>query len=103
MTLCSDGGIAIEHDTGRTGAPGVYAGGDVAEAGPESIIAACADGRRAAEAICQQFRVPFTQPPAAMPELIGHGHPREQADARAEDRAAEAARACPSSFARAST
>lgn len=69
VTLCGDGGIAIEPDTGRTQAPNVYAGGDVAEAGPESIIAACADGRRAAEAICNQFDVPFAQPPAAMPEL----------------------------------
>ncbi len=69
VTLCSDGGIAIEHETGRTEAPNVYAGGDVAEAGPESIIAACADGRRAAEAICAQFGIPFAQPPAVMPEL----------------------------------
>jgi putative selenate reductase len=69
VTLCNDGGIAIEHETGRTQAPGVYAGGDVAEAGPESIISACADGRRAAEAICQQFDVSFAQPPAVMPEL----------------------------------
>ncbi len=69
VTLCNDGGIAIEHETGRTQAPGVYAGGDVAEAGPESIISACADGRRAAEAICQQFDLPFAQPPAVMPEL----------------------------------
>lgn len=69
VTLCSDGGIAIEHETGRTQAQGVYAGGDVAEAGPESIIAACADGRRAAEAICGQFAVAFAQPPAVMPEL----------------------------------
>jgi putative selenate reductase len=69
VTLCDDGGIAIEHDTGFTGAAGVYAGGDVAEAGPESIIAACADGRRAAEAICRQFAIPFGQPPAHMPKL----------------------------------
>jgi putative selenate reductase len=69
VTLCSDGGIEIEHGTGRTQAPNVYAGGDVAEAGPESIIAACADGRRAAEAVCSQFDVPFAQPPAALPEL----------------------------------
>ena len=69
VTLCSEGGIAIEPETGRTHAQGVYAGGDVAEAGPESIISACADGRRAAEAICSQFNLPFAQPPAVMPEL----------------------------------
>jgi putative selenate reductase len=42
----------------------VYAGGDVTR-GPEIIIAACEDGRRAAEAICQQlgreFRPPFPE------------------------------------------
>ena len=62
VTVCSDGGIAIDHATASTGGPGVYAGGDAAEAGPESIIAACGDGRRAAESICWQFGVPFSQP-----------------------------------------
>ncbi|PKO21272.1 MAG: putative selenate reductase subunit YgfK, partial [Chloroflexi bacterium HGW-Chloroflexi-1] len=69
VTLCSDGGIAVDPATGHTGAAGVYAGGDAAEAGPESIVAACADGRRAAEAICRQPGVPFDQPPAQMPVL----------------------------------
>ena len=69
VTLCSDGGIAVDPATGHAGAAGVYAGGDAAEAGPESIIAACADGRRAAEAICRQLGVPFDQPPAQMPAL----------------------------------
>jgi putative selenate reductase len=69
VTMHRGGGIAIERDTGFTGAPGVYAGGDVAEAGPESIIAACADGCRAAEAICRQLGLPFSQPPARMPKL----------------------------------
>lgn len=62
VSLCSDGGIAIDSMTGGTHARNVYAGGDGAEAGPESIIAACADGRRAAESICWQFGVPFDQP-----------------------------------------
>lgn len=53
------GGIAVDPKTGTTAAPGVYAGGDAAEAGPASIIAACDDGRRAAESICWQFGVPF--------------------------------------------
>jgi putative selenate reductase len=69
VTVCSDGGIAIDHATASTGVPGVYAGGDAAEAGPESIIAACGDGRRAAESICWQFGVPFDQPPAEKPRL----------------------------------
>ncbi len=69
VTVCSDGGIAIEHASGGTGVPGVYAGGDAAEAGPESIIAACAGGRRAAESICWQFGLPFSQPLAGKPRL----------------------------------
>jgi len=69
FTDCLMGGIAIDHTSGSTGVPGVYAGGDAAEAGPESIIAACGDGRRAAESICWQFGVPFDQPPADMPRL----------------------------------
>jgi putative selenate reductase len=62
VTVCGAGGIAIDHATASTGVPGVYAGGDAAESGPESIIAACGDGRRAAESICWQFGVPFSQP-----------------------------------------
>ncbi len=69
VTVCGDGGIAIDHATASTGVPGVYAGGDAAESGPESIIAACGDGRRAAESICWQFGVPFSQPPAEKPKL----------------------------------
>jgi putative selenate reductase len=52
------GAIAVDPETGLAGVPGVYAGGDVVD-GPDSIIAACADGRRAAEAICAQLGVPF--------------------------------------------
>ncbi len=69
VTVCSEGGIAVDPMTASTGVPGVYAGGDVAESGPESIIAACGDGRRAAESICWQFGIPFDQPPAPMPRL----------------------------------
>ncbi len=69
VRVCSEGGIAVDPLSGSTGVPGVYAGGDVAGAGPESIIAACGDGRRAAEAICWQFGIPFDQPPAPMPRL----------------------------------
>jgi putative selenate reductase len=63
------GGIAIDHATGATAVPGVYAGGDGAESGPDSIIAACDDGRRAAEAICRQLGLVFGQPSAPMPAL----------------------------------
>ena len=49
-------GIAVDEATGLAAAPCIYAGGDVA-GGPASIIAACADGRRAAEAICRELGV----------------------------------------------
>ena len=65
VTLFAGTGAALEQ-SGRvtvddaTGAvtDRVYAGGDVAR-GPAIIIAACADGRRAAEAICGQLGVTF--------------------------------------------
>jgi putative selenate reductase len=41
--------------------PGVYAGGDLVR-GPATIVEACADGRRAAEAICGELGVPFARP-----------------------------------------
>ncbi|MBU1878199.1 MAG: putative selenate reductase subunit YgfK, partial [Chloroflexi bacterium] len=37
--------------------------------GPAIIIQACADGRRAAEAICAQLGIPFQQPPAQSADL----------------------------------
>ncbi len=57
------GGVVVDPATGCAGLDHVYAGGDVVIK-PESIIAACADGRRAAEAICQELCIPFDQPPA---------------------------------------
>lgn len=68
--LRKDGSIAVDPDTGLAGIPHVYAGGDVVD-GPASIIAACADGRRAAEAICAEFGVAFvpsTSDPARLSE-----------------------------------
>jgi putative selenate reductase len=62
-----DGSIMIDAETGQAKA-GVYAGGDVAR-GPAIIIEACADGRRAAEAICKQFGIEFEPPAAQLPEL----------------------------------
>ncbi|MEW6222246.1 MAG: putative selenate reductase subunit YgfK [Candidatus Hadarchaeota archaeon] len=56
ISLNNDGTIVVDPQTGLTGHERVYAGGDVVR-GPETIIAACADGRRAAEAICRQLGV----------------------------------------------
>jgi putative selenate reductase len=67
VTFRHDGAIAIDDKTGQVTAQ-VYAGGDVTR-GPDIIIGACADGRRAAEAICRQFGVEFRPPSIGMPEL----------------------------------
>ena len=49
--LTPGGFIAVDPDTFETSLPGVYAGGDVAGAGPSSIVKAAADGKRVAAAI----------------------------------------------------
>ena len=61
----SDGGIDVQ-ETGETNLTRVYAGGDITR-GPAIIIAACADGRKAAAEICAQLGVAFTAPP--LPEF----------------------------------
>jgi putative selenate reductase len=53
--------VRVDPDTGRTSVPGVYAGGDLVR-GPATIVEACADGQRAAEAICSELGVPFGRP-----------------------------------------
>ena len=67
IRLGSTGTLAIDDKTGQV-MPGVYAGGDVTR-GPDIIIGACADGRRAAEAICGRLGIWFEPPAARMPDL----------------------------------
>jgi putative selenate reductase len=62
-----DGSIITDADTGQARTD-IYAGGDVAR-GPAIIIQACADGRLAAEAICEQFGVNFAAPATRLPKL----------------------------------
>jgi len=68
VTLHKNGSIRADAETGLAGAARIYAGGDVV-VGPDSIIAACADGRRAAEAICRELGIAFSQPPAQFARL----------------------------------
>ena len=49
--LTQAGYIAVHPETFETSVPGVYAGGDVADRGPASIVKAAADGKRVAAAI----------------------------------------------------
>jgi putative selenate reductase len=58
LRLRKDGTIAARPDRRLEDLCGIYAGGDAVE-GPASVIAACADGRRAAEAICCDLGVSF--------------------------------------------
>ena len=68
VSLNERGAITVDPETGLTDAASVYAGGDAAR-GPAIIIEACADGRRAAEAICHRFGIPFATVPAKPPAL----------------------------------
>ena len=63
-----DGGVLVDEATRCAGPIGVFAGGDVVIE-PGSIISACADGRAAAEAICEHLGVPFGERPWKRPVL----------------------------------
>ena len=68
ITLSERGTIATDPQTCATGTAGIYAGGDIVR-GPATIIEAIADGRRAAEAICQKWGLRAGQPAAEFPRL----------------------------------
>jgi putative selenate reductase len=68
VALHKSGAIVVDGKTGKAAASCVYAGGD-ATRGPSIVIQACADGRRAAEAICQEFGIAFEQVACASPIL----------------------------------
>jgi len=60
--------VVVDPLTQATSVPGVFAGGDAVR-GPATIVEACADGRRAAEAISRQLGVPFERPSVQLPAL----------------------------------
>lgn len=65
------GGWTIEADPDTTRAAGdapIYAGGDAVR-GPATIIKACADGEKAAQAVCDYLGVPFKRPSVELPTL----------------------------------
>jgi len=68
VSVTDKGRIAVEEETAETGATCVYAGGD-ATRGPATIIQGCADGRRAAEAICDKLEVNYQELTVSRPEL----------------------------------
>lgn len=67
IMLDRSGAVKVDQTTGETDAPHVYAGGDQVRQ-PAIIIKACADGRRAAEAICAEFGMSFASIPVVAPE-----------------------------------
>ena len=85
VTLRKSGALSVDPLTGLAAPRGLYAGGDAAR-GPAIVIQACADGRRAAEAICARFGMPFDRPTAHTPQLtpaeilaVKRGRTRKQA------------------------
>nr|MBC7244321.1 putative selenate reductase subunit YgfK [Chloroflexota bacterium] len=68
VSLRPDGAIAVDPQTGQTQAGCVYAGGDAVR-GPATVIEACADGQRAAEAICTELGIHFEWLPIRVAEL----------------------------------
>jgi len=61
--------ILVDPETGRaTDEEPIYAGGDAVR-GPATIIKGCADGQRAAEAICDRLGIPFRRPNVELPTL----------------------------------
>jgi glutamate synthase (NADPH/NADH) small chain len=62
------GRVIVERDTGRTGHPKLYAGGD-AVSGGELVVTAVQEGKRAARGICAALGIP------ARPDApLGAGH-----------------------------
>jgi putative selenate reductase len=70
VSMHRSGGVQVDPTTRCAGPAGVYAGGDMVVE-PGSVISACADGRKAAEAICRRLGVAYAEPPR---------HPRSLSD-----------------------
>jgi len=62
VQLRKDGSISVDPATGQAHQAQIYAGGDAVR-GAASIIAACADGRRASEAVCADLGIQFESLP----------------------------------------
>jgi len=78
------GGVLVDEATRCAGPRGVFAGGDVVVE-PGSIISACADGRAAAEAICEHLGVSVAERPWPRPMRGFRNRPLAQCLARSHD------------------
>jgi NADPH-dependent glutamate synthase beta subunit-like oxidoreductase len=70
--LTGRGYIAVDAGTFETSVEGVYAGGDVADDGPSSIVRAAADGKAVAAAIAVALGAPAPATEHAVPEMDLH-------------------------------
>lgn len=68
ISVADKGTITVDPRTGATESACIYAGGD-ATRGPATIIQGCADGQRAAGAICAQLGIANLIPEVAHPVL----------------------------------
>jgi putative selenate reductase len=68
VTRHSGGGVMVDESTRCAGPDRVFAGGDMVIE-PGDIVTACADGRKAAESICQRLGIVFA-PPASHPATL---------------------------------
>jgi len=66
ITRRQDGSISVDPATGQASAWQLYAGGDAVR-GPSTVIQACADGLRAAQAICRGLGIEFDTVPSRHP------------------------------------
>ena len=69
IALNDRGYIEVDPQTFETSIPGIYAGGDVANDGPATIVKAAAAGKAIANSILHKWTVPITG--------IGHPFPRK--------------------------
>ncbi len=70
--LTNRGYIAVDLETFETSVDGVYAGGDVADDGPSSIVRAAADGKVVADAIVAALATPKAGPEHSEPDMNLH-------------------------------
>ncbi len=70
MPMLTKGGyLKTDPRTLQTSLPGVYAGGDVAEHGPASIVKAAADGKRIATSILREEGIGVEEAPRQVPDV----------------------------------
>lgn len=98
VSVGKDGRPVVDPETLEAGGSDVYVGGDAAR-GPSSIIAAAADGRKAAYAIMEKLRlhaptVPYAPRAPRRDKLAGRGRQIESLEAGTPDFARREAERC---------